>query len=158
MKISDRIKGFTLKQMYAYLDKDPDTNIPKLLDYLEKSDKDGQDVTDQIENIRKVISDPSSNWYRLIKSLWTDIDAEQRKALVETAVVNGSLIGTPETMRWQDKYQCNVPWAILMDPTSACNLHCTGCWAAEYGNKLNLSFDELDSIIRQGKEMAFSHI
>ena len=82
MKISDRIKGFTLKQMYAYLD----TNIPKLLDYLEKSDKDGQGVTDQIENIRKVISDPSSNWYRLIKSLWTDIDAEQREALVETAV------------------------------------------------------------------------
>ena len=28
-----------------------------------------------------------------------------------------------------------------------------GCWAAEYGNKLNLSFEELDDIIRQGKEM-----
>ena len=40
-----------------------------------------------------------------------------------------------------------------MDPTSACNLHCTGCWAAEYGNKLNLSLDELDDIIRQGKDM-----
>ena len=40
-----------------------------------------------------------------------------------------------------------------MDPTSACNLHCTGCWAAEYGNKLNLSFDELDSIVTQGKEL-----
>ena len=25
----------------------------------------------------------------------------------------------------------NVPWAILLDPTSACNMHCTGCWAAE---------------------------
>ena len=153
MKITDRLKGFTMKQMYAYLDKDPDTNIPKMLDYLEKSDKDGQGITDQIENIRKAISDPENNWYRLIKSLWTDIDAEQRKALVENAVVNGSLIGTPETMRWQEKYQCNVPWAILMDPTSACNLHCTGCWAAEYGNKLNLSLDELDSIICQGKEM-----
>ena len=153
MKISDRIKGFTMKQMYAYLDKDPNTNIPKMLDYLEKFDKDGKGVTDQIENIRKAISDPNNNWYKLVKSLWTDIDSEQRKVLVENAVVNGSLIGTPETMRWQDKYQCNVPWAILMDPTSACNLHCTGCWAAEYGNKLNLSFDELDSIIRQGKEM-----
>ena len=153
MKITDRLKGFTMKQMYAYLDKDPDTNIPKMLDYLEKSDKDGQGITDQIENIRKAISDPENNWYRLIKSLWTDIDAEQRRALIENAVVNGSLIGTPETMRWQEKYQCNVPWAILMDPTSACNLHCTGCWAAEYGNKLNLSLDELDSIIRQGKEM-----
>ena len=51
------------------------------------------------------------------------------------------------------KYNCNIPWAILLDPTSACNLHCTGCWAAEYGNKLNLTFDEIDSIITQGKEM-----
>ena len=42
---------------------------------------------------------------------------------------------------------------MLVDPTSACNLHCTGCWAAEYGNKLNLSLEELDSIIRQGKEL-----
>ena len=40
-----------------------------------------------------------------------------------------------------------------MDPTSACNLHCTGCWAAEYGNKLNLSYDELASIVRQGREL-----
>ncbi len=153
MKISDRIKGFTLKQMYAYLDKDPDENMPKLLDYLEKFDKEGRGITEQVQNIRQAISDPSNNWYQLVKSLWTDIDAAQRRALVENAVVNGSLIGTPETMRWQEKHQCNVPWAILMDPTSACNLHCTGCWAAEYGNKLNLTLDELDSIICQGKEM-----
>lgn len=61
MKITDRLKGFTMKQMYAYLDKDPDTNIPKMLDYLEKSDKDGQGITDQVENIRKAISDPENN-------------------------------------------------------------------------------------------------
>ena len=53
----------------------------------------------------------------------------------------------------REKYRCNIPWAILLDPTSACNLHCTGCWAAEYGHKLNLSYDEIDSIIRQGKEL-----
>jgi len=40
-----------------------------------------------------------------------------------------------------------------MDPTSACNLNCTGCWAAEYGNQLNMTYEELDSIIRQGKEL-----
>ncbi len=28
-----------------------------------------------------------------------------------------------------------------------------GCWAAEYGNKLNLSLEEIDSIIKQGKEL-----
>ena len=52
-----------------------------------------------------------------------------------------------------EKYNCNIPWAVLLDPTSACNLHCTGCWAAEYGHQLNLSLDDIDSIIRQGKEL-----
>ena len=50
-------------------------------------------------------------------------------------------------------HNCNIPWLILMDPTSACNLHCTGCWAAEYGNKLNLSYDELSGVVKQGKEL-----
>ncbi len=50
------------------------------------------------------------------------------------------------------KYNCNIPWATIIS-TSACNLHCTGCWAAEYGHQLNLSLDDIDSIIRQGKEL-----
>lgn len=32
-------------------------------------------------------------------------------------------------------------------------MHCTGCWAAEYGHQLNLSLDDLDSIITQGKKL-----
>ncbi len=53
----------------------------------------------------------------------------------------------------REKYGCNIPWIILMDPTSACNLHCTGCWAAEYGNKLNLTYEDIDDIVPQGKEL-----
>ena len=40
-----------------------------------------------------------------------------------------------------------------MDPTSACNLHCKGCWAADYGNRLNMSLEQLDNIITQGKKL-----
>lgn len=53
----------------------------------------------------------------------------------------------------REKYNCNIPWAILLDPTSACNLQCKGCWAAEYGHKLNLSYEDIDSIIEQGKAL-----
>jgi len=45
-----------------------------------------------------------------------------------------------------------------MDPTSACNLSCVGCWAAEYGRKYNLSYELLDSIIVRGKNSAFISI
>lgn len=64
-----------------------------------------------------------------------------------------AFLGTKTIRKMREVHNCNIPWLILMDPTSACNLHCTGCWAAEYGNKLNLTFDEMDSIVTQGKEL-----
>ena len=153
MNASEKMKGFAMKQLYGWLDKNPEENIPKVLDYLEAHDADGHGVTDQVRAIRKAIADPDNNWSRLVRSLWTDIDAGQRRKLVETVVVNDSMIGTPRTEKMQEKHHCNVPWAILMGPTSACNLHCTGCWAAEYGNRLNLSYEQLDSVIEQAKEL-----
>lgn len=68
MKASDAVKSFAMKQMYSYIDKDPDNNIPKLLDLLESSDKNGDSVTDQVKGIRSAIQDKDSNWYKLVKS------------------------------------------------------------------------------------------
>lgn len=81
-----------MKQVYSYLDRDPEANLPNLLDMLEKYDKNGQAVTTQVEGIRAALSDPNNNCSKLVKSLWTDIDDEQRKKLVETVVTNGTLI------------------------------------------------------------------
>lgn len=51
------------------------------------------------------------------------------------------------------KNRCFVPRCLLLDPTSACNLHCTGCWSAGYGKKDNLSYETLDDILTQAEEM-----
>ena len=75
------------------------------------------------------------------------------KTLAVNFFINAALTGWPKEEKLRQKYNCNIPWAILLDPTSACNLHCTGCWAAEYGHKLNLTYDEIDDIICQGKEL-----
>lgn len=37
--------------------------------------------------------------------------------------------------------------------TSACNRHCKGCWAAEYGHKSNLTLDEMRRIVRECKAL-----
>ena len=68
-------------------------------------------------------------------------------------IVNASLKGSATQEKVSEENDCNVPWAILLDPNSACNLHCTGCWAAEYGHKLNLDLETIDSIVKQGKEL-----
>ena len=40
-----------------------------------------------------------------------------------------------------------------MDPTSACNLKCTGCWAAEYGHQMSMDLETLDRIITEAKAL-----
>ena len=107
----------------------------------------------QRKAIRRAIEDPEDPYYPFIRHMFHDVDHDVLTALIVNFFINGNLVGWKVQKEAREKYGCNIPWAILLDPTSACNLHCTGCWAAEYGNKLNLTFDEIDDIIRQGKEL-----
>jgi len=148
----ENLQAFGIKKALGYLDDDPDTNIPKLLEWVDRLDKNDT-LAGQRRVFHEVIDNPDNNWYRLMKSLWTDIDPDVRKTVFENFIVHSAAVGLHRQEKNKEKYGCNIPWAILMDPTSACNLNCTGCWAAEYGNKMNMDCDTLDSIIRQGKEL-----
>ena len=152
MNMKENLQVAAIKKAYEYLDRDPDTNLPKLMDLADKLDAANAYAPHRAA-IRKAISDPENNWYRLVRSLWDDIDDSVRKKLFENFVINANFLWAPRRAAAIEKYQCNIPWAILMDPTSACNLHCTGCWAAEYGHDLNMSLETLDSIITQAKEL-----
>lgn len=154
MGFTDQIKKTTLRTAFNYLEKNPEENAPKLLDWVDRLAGDGPDsFPTQRAAFRQVLADPQNNMYQLIMSVLNDIDKDVLKATFENFFLNANIIGWPKQEEFRKKYQCNIPWAILLDPTSACNLHCTGCWAAEYGNKLNLSFEEIDSIITQGKQL-----
>lgn len=140
---------------YSYIEKDPEKNMGKLMDWVDKFAGDDEETNfhKQRAVVRDVIDHPESNWYQFVMRLFNETDNDVLKKIFTNFVLNAVLTGWKTQEAAREKYQCNIPWAILMDPTSACNLHCTGCWAAEYGNKLNLSFEDLDSIITQGKEL-----
>lgn len=152
MELKEKAQAFAVKKALEYLDKDPETNLPKLIDWFEKFDVKGT-LKQQVDIIRSVVSDPDNNWHKLVLSLWEDIDAGVRNKIFENLIINGCLLGYQRQKENKEKYNCNVPWAILMDPTSACNLKCTGCWAAEYGNHMNLTYEEMDDIVNQGVEL-----
>lgn len=140
----------SLNQGLKYLDKDPDTNIPKIMDLVDKVTPDGW-YEEQRKVIRNIIEE-KNHWYDLVMKIW-ELDPGVRNTFFKNFMINASLSGSAVQEEVREREGCNVPWAILLDPTSACNLHCTGCWAAEYGNRLNLTLDELDSIVTQGKEL-----
>ena len=154
MGFTDQIKKTALKTAFGYLEKNPEENAPKLMAWVDRLAGSGPvSFEPQRDAFRKVLADPNNNMYQLMMHVMHDVDTDVLKAVFENFFLNANLIGWPKQEQMREKYGCNIPWAILLDPTSACNLHCTGCWAAEYGNKLNLSFDEIDSIIQQGKEL-----
>ena len=150
MKATDQIKHAAFEKTLDYLLEDPERNATKIMDMLDKV-APADLFPSQRTAFRNAI-DQQSNWYQLITRL-LELNPVMRNDFIKTFLVDGNLMAWPKQETMREKHRCNVPWAMLVDPTSACNLHCTGCWAAEYGDRLNLSFEELDSIVAQGKEL-----
>lgn len=148
--LKERMQEFALNQALNYMEKDPDENIPKLMEMADKLCPDGW-YQSQRDAVRKVIEEKNC-WYDLILRIY-ELDSGVRKAFLKNFIFNSALKGSAIQAEVREREQCNVPWAILLDPTSACNLRCTGCWAAEYGHQQSLSLETIDSIIKQGKEM-----
>ena len=150
MKATDQIKRAAMMKTVDYLLADPEKNICNIMNMLDKVAPADVFPT-QRETFKKVIAE-KNNWYELIMKIF-DLNPEFRNEFLKNFIVDGNLMAWPKQEEMREKHQCNIPWAILLDPTSACNLHCTGCWAADYGHSLNLTYDDIDSIINQGVEL-----
>ncbi len=150
--LSYKAREIGISTALHYLEKDPEKNLGKLMDWADRVA--GDSFKGQRELIRRfLVEDPASNWHQMTVRLLENVDKNVLQTIFTNFFLNATLIGWRREDELREKYGCNIPWAILLDPTSACNLHCTGCWAAEYGSKLNLSYEEIDSIIEQGKNL-----
>lgn len=151
MKATDQIKRAALNKAIDYLLENPERNVAKIMDMIDRVAPDDVFPTQRAAFHQAI--DDESNWYQLIMKILTDMNPQVRDRLIKTFVVDANMLAWPKQEAMRDQYHCNIPWAILLDPTSACNLRCTGCWAAEYGHKQNLTYEEIDSIINQGVKL-----
>ena len=144
--------GKTIDVVIKHVNKDREKGFLEMVDLTERYMGDHFPKS-AYEGARKLIQDPESKWMKYVECLLKEIDPNVIRQTALNLGVEAALNGTKKIRSMREVHQCNIPWLILMDPTSACNLHCTGCWAAEYGHKLNLTFDEMDKVITQGKEL-----
>ena len=131
---------------------DREAELLKLIDLAEKYTS-GTNLSIDFSSYRDLLQDDGSALSQYLNRALDEIDPNVLKTTLLNFGFEAMLNGTMTIRKMREVHQCNIPWLILIDPTSACNLHCTGCWAAEYGNKLNLSYDELASVVRQGREL-----
>ena len=105
------------------------------------------------DTLRRISEDPDGKWAHYVQRLLRECDPYILKTFLTNAAYEGGFRGYQTAQENAAKYDINVPWLILMDPTSACNMHCTGCWAAEYGHKQSLTFEEMDRVLTEAKAL-----
>ena len=105
------------------------------------------------DKVRAAIKDPNNKWIRYINRVLDETHPNVAKTAIMNLGYEAFIRGTKTIRKNREIYNCNIPWLILFDPTSACNMHCEGCWAGTYGNKHNLSFEDMDKIVTEGKAL-----
>lgn len=151
-KIQKQAIRLALHEALKYIDKNPDKNLEKLANNI-SSIFSGLFPPENFEKLKKAIADKDNVWRNYGLSIINDVDRGVIEQMLMSLGIDAGYYGTKAVRENREKYKCNIPFIILFDPTSACNLKCKGCWAAEYGYKQSLSNKEMQSIVTQGKEM-----
>ena len=107
---------------------------------------------ERIRSFRQLIREnhPSMEFPRRILR---DLHPNQRDKWITTLAVNHLLSGTNKRKEWADREGFYPPSTVVISPTMKCNLSCYGCYAGDYSKSLELSLEEIDSILMQMKEM-----
>ncbi len=122
-----------------------------VVDAMQKVLKDGW-PDKAYDNLRTGLSS-DGKWAQFFDDLIENTDNEYLKGLIMSFGFEGGLSGFRRTRKTKEKLGMQIPWVILFDPTSACNLHCTGCWSAEYPHTQNLTYEDMNSIVNQANDL-----
>lgn len=147
-----RLALSALGQALDFVRRDPETYLPLLLRIVERLDAKRHYQT-AYDYLHRTLDDKNSNARAFAMRLLRETDPRILRLFVGNFLARGGLLGYARQNELSEQLDCNIPWAILMDPTSACNLHCTGCWAADYDHTSNLPYEVLDRVVNEGTEL-----
>jgi MoaA/NifB/PqqE/SkfB family radical SAM enzyme len=144
-----------IKQALTYLEKDPEKNFLKLLELADKvaRTKNHHEEIAAIKDSYK--KNPAIKQY--IQRL-SQVAPSYKNGMIMNFFVNAGLMGIPRQFEIAKELGISVPWTILIDPTSACNLNCIGCWAGKYKKSDSLDINTIDRIINEAKGMGIFFI
>ncbi len=151
----ETLKNYTKEKVLSYLlsmaTNSSDETLIKMTHLMELLPKKDY-YRERIRWVRGLIRDrhPSIEFPRRILR---DLHPNQRSKWISNLAINHLLNGTNKRKEWAEANGFYPPSTVVISPTMRCNLSCYGCYAGDYKKNLELSFDEIDSVLTQIKEM-----
>ncbi|BCV21077.1 radical SAM protein [Moorella sp. Hama-1] len=140
-----------LRELLSYLSRDPVHHLEQLLSLgklLARREEHKQNVA-ALE--KAIIENPAVR--QLTEGILKDTHPNILQRLLYNFFINSVLMGVPRQLHLSQTRGFNVPHTILVDPTSACNLRCEGCWAGAYAQHDELDYERLDRLCSEAKEL-----
>lgn len=141
-----------IQQGIKYILNQPMENLGNMLEWAKKIPIAPHHKKD-FENVQKFLEDKDSNWYKFAEMLLTETNPHVKEKIGVNFFLNAALLGVPKQMELTKKLGFSVPFCILIDPTSRCNLKCPGCWAGDYSDHDDLEFELLDRVMTEAEEL-----
>ncbi|RJX24170.1 MAG: radical SAM protein [Dethiobacter sp.] len=145
---------FALDRAINYITKDPEKNLSTLLDFIEKV----AIAPDHKEAVKKLKAHFKNNPQIMAQTRRIASNPKMLYNLFNSWVIDGTFLGRPKREKLSRELGINIPALILIDPTSACNLRCEGCWAGEYSKTDHLEPELFSRIISEAKELGIHWI
>ena len=115
--------GVAVDATLKNLNKDREKALLQIVDLTEKFMGDNFSK-DAYDSARAMIKNPDHKWMRYVNRLLDETDPHVAKMTALNLGFQAAFLGTKTIRKMREVHNCNIPWLILMDPTSACNLHC----------------------------------
>ena len=125
MALKEKATAMVVKQGIKALQKDFDKASVNMIELAEKKYAGDPLYAKILGGLKKALTTEGYVWREYLKSLVVDTDPKMLEKLV-TPIMNAGFYSYETRKAAIEKYDCNIPWAILIDPTAACNLKCTG--------------------------------
>jgi MoaA/NifB/PqqE/SkfB family radical SAM enzyme len=125
-----------------------DKNLIRTTKFIEKLSKG--ETKDKVKFLREAFEEGHPQ-LKLIQRLFKDSNPVCRKKVIDNLLYNSLIKGLKMRRKEFEKDGMQTPPVVLISPTMRCNLKCTGCYAMEYKKEDELSYEDIDKIIRECK-------
>ena len=89
-----------------------------------------------------------------VKKILRGTNPHHRKTIIKVFVINQLLVGTNKRKQFERRDDgFYPPGFFVISPSMKCNLRCYGCYAGSYESNAELTFEEIDQVLNQAKEM-----
>jgi len=88
----------------------------------------------------------------------TQLNSNVRKAFVDSLIIKGTLLAPEKRHAIESELGYYPPSTIVISPSMKCNLKCYGCYAGSYDKEEELTFDDVNRIINEAKEIGIHFV